>query len=279
MPFLFYRFLIAVLILTPYALIYKRAEIWKLLRNRLTWMIGISEVCGLTVQYFGQETVPAGLAALLSLLFILIVPFISPFLLDEKLTKTHLIAMIIAFTGVFLISSEGNLSNLKFDSLIGVLLLIGAAFAYAFYIMFSAMLNKNDKEADAFALFYLVMMIITGFTALNTMIFDKFQRIPTPAYKWLLGLAIFSTIIAFLFYFLAVREISANVASVLLPLQALVPFIIDYFYVGRRYSGWVISGALLIVLAMVLVVGEPFYLQFRMRNQIKVRMEEPITGN
>ena len=123
MPFLFYRFLIAVLILSPYALLFKREAIWKLLRNKLTWIIALSESTGLTVQYFGQEKgVPAGLAALLSLLFILIVPFISPFITNEKLTKTHFIAMLVAFIGVFLISSEGDVNNLKFDSLVGVFL-------------------------------------------------------------------------------------------------------------------------------------------------------------
>ena len=123
-PFLFFRFGLATISLIPFVIIFRSSEFLELIKNKWTWIIGFSEAMGLTLQYLGQERdIAAGLAALLSLSFIVIVPFISPFILHEKLEKNHLIAMSVAFIGVILISSEGNMNNLTGSSILGILFL------------------------------------------------------------------------------------------------------------------------------------------------------------
>jgi drug/metabolite transporter (DMT)-like permease len=82
-PFLFYRFGLATIALTPLVILFRFSEFLELIRNKRTWVIGISEASGLILQYLGQDRdATAGLAALLSLSFIVIVPFISPFMTE-----------------------------------------------------------------------------------------------------------------------------------------------------------------------------------------------------
>ncbi|MHA2112228.1 MAG: EamA family transporter [Candidatus Hodarchaeales archaeon] len=82
-PFLFYRFGLATIALTPLVILFRFSEFLELIRNKWTWVIGISEASGLILQYLGQDRdATAGLAALLSLSFIVIVPFISPFMTE-----------------------------------------------------------------------------------------------------------------------------------------------------------------------------------------------------
>lgn len=259
-PFLFYRFGLATLVLTPLIFLYRRSQFIDLIRNKWTWAIGISESTGLILQYLGQErNVPAGLAALLSLSFIVIVPFISPLILKERLEKNHLFAMSVAFTGVIFISSEGNVNNLMGSSAIGIILLLGAAVGYAFYIISTSRLTKIEKpDVDTFTLFYSILLIITLSSLSASLAFSEISTVPREGIQWIVLLTIFSTLIAFFAYFRALQEISANVASVLLPLQMLVPFTIDYFVLGRTYSLWVITGSILIVMAMVIVVIQPY---------------------
>ena len=230
------------------------------MRNKWIWIIGISESVGLILQYLGQELqVPAGLAALLSLSFIVIVPFISPFMLKAKLEKKHIIAMSIAFIGVILISSEGNMNNLTGSSILGIVLLLGAAVGYAFYITSTSRLTTIEKpDVDTFTLFYSVLLIISLSSLFATLTFSKLSSVPKEGIQWIVLLTIFSTLIAFLAYFRALQEISANVASVLLPLQVLVPFAIDFIILSRIYSIWVISGSMLIISAMLIVVIQPY---------------------
>ena len=263
LPYLAYRFLLATIILTPFVLINKRVEVTELLQNKWVWFIGLSETFGLTVQYLGQEQgVPSGLAALLSLLFLLIVPFLSVWILNESLELIHLIAVAIGLIGVLLISTEGTLSNLTGGSTLGVGLLLSAAFGYAVYITTTSRLTTIEKpDVDTFALFYIVLSIISVNTIIVTLIFDAFpsiQSIDNRAFLWLGLLTLFPTLVAFLAYFEALKEISANSASVLLLIQVIVPFIIDIVFLDRFYSLWVWFGSIIILVAMVIVVSIPY---------------------
>ncbi len=254
--FLAIRFILAVLIISPFILATRVKTIVGLLKNRWTWVIGFSETAGLSFQYIGQQYVPAGLAALLSLLFLLIVPFLSPFLLGERLRHIHLVAVVIGLVGVVFISTEGQLDNLFGGSIIGILFLLAAASGYALYIVTTSRLSTIEKPGiDTVALYYVVLVIISMTSTIVAFLLEPVPLVmPIEAWLWILGLVLFSTIVAFLAYFKALTVISANEASVLLLLQVLLPFSIDYLFLGRSYGLWVLSGSVLILLAIFIVV-------------------------
>jgi drug/metabolite transporter (DMT)-like permease len=167
--------------------------------------------------------------------------------------------MTVAFIGVIFISSEGNVNNIVGSSFAGIILLLGAAVGYAFYIISTSRLTTIEKpDVDTFTLFYSVLLIISISSLFTSLTFSEISTVPSEGLQWIVLLTIFSTLIAFLAYFRGAQEISANVMSVLLPLQMLVPFTIDFFILGRTYSLWVITGSFLVVLAMVIVVIQPY---------------------
>ena len=257
MPFLSYRFILASLILTPYVLI-KRHDIFPMFKLPLVWLVGLSESAGLILQYFGQEEqVPPGLASLLSLLFLLIVPFIAPIFLSEKFQPKHLIAVGIALIGVVLISSNGDIVGLFTGniSILGVVLLILAAVGYAFYIVFTSKLRTTDTSVDTFAIFYCVMVIIAISSGIASFISGGFPKPAPQLYLWLILLVIFSSLIAFVTYFEAMKTVSANIASVLLLTQVFVAFFIDLIFLKGHYSLWVLAGSFVILVAMVIAVS------------------------
>lgn len=262
--FLFFRFFLASLVATPYILIKKREQLKELFKSRLVWIIGLAEAAGLLFQYIGQEQgVPSGLAALLSLIFLLFVPFLSPLLLEEKIHPLHLLAIVLGAFGVSLIATEGQFSDIAMldASMIGgVILLVLAAFSYALYIVFTSRLTTIEKpDVDTYTLFYLVLVIVTIVSLPFAMISERLEVPQNPnLWLWLILLILFSTLLAFICYFEALKGISANSASVLLLLQILIPFFIDLVFQGRRYPLVVVAGVLFVVLAMIVVVIIPF---------------------
>ncbi len=261
--FLFLRFSIASLILTPFILKIKFNEIKALLRSKWVWFIGISESAGLLFQYLGQrEGVPAGLAALLSLIFLIFVPFLSPLILDDRINRYHVLAIVLGFIGVTVIASEGDISNLmdfESGSLLGIVLLILAALSYAFYIVTtSRQVTIENPKTDTTALFYIILVIISVVSFIMMILFET-PQLPSESigWLWISMLVIFSTIMAFFAYFVALKRISANSASVLLLLQALVPFTIDIAILKRVYSSVVIIGVVFVLLAMIIIVFIP----------------------
>ncbi|MHA2501943.1 MAG: DMT family transporter [Candidatus Kariarchaeaceae archaeon] len=258
-PYLAYRFLLAALLLTPYMLL-KKQQTLRLFRHPLVWMIGISESMGLIFQYLGQQQqVPAGLSALLSLLFLLIVPFLSPIILGEQLRGQHLLAVAVGLVGVVLIAADGDFLGLISGSIsiLGVVLLLLAAVGYAFYIVFTSKLRQTDESVDTFGLFYSVLVIVAVATLILTLLQSQLVPPPTSIYPWLILLVIFSTLIAFVAYFEAMKSVSANLASVLLLSQVLVAFILEFLFLSAEYSIWIYIGGGVIVVAMIIAVLTP----------------------
>ena len=258
LPYIFYRFFTTAVVLTPFVLLFKLNEVKVTVRYPLIWMIGISETVGILFQYFAISfyQVSAGFAALFSLLFVLLVPFLAFLILKEPIRLAHLVAVGIGLVGIVFVSSQGNLNNFFTTSTIGLLLLICTAFGFAFYLIFTAKLQRS-QDVDTFTLFYLVMVIICLLGGLAMFSFGAFVLPTTQAWIWILLITFISTIIAFFTYFYAQNQLNPNLVSILLLGQLLIPFTIDIAYVGRSYNIWVYSGIGIIVLSMLVAILVP----------------------
>ncbi|MFX1567247.1 MAG: DMT family transporter [Promethearchaeota archaeon] len=255
-PFLFYRFAISTIILTPIILIKKRDQVGLLFKNKLVWLIGIFEGIGLILQYLGQELqIPAGLATLLTITYALMVPFFSWILLKQKLKLYHLIAVIMSLIGIFLIISEGSLTFLSTSSfsLIGIIILIFSAIFLGLYITFTSYIQKlHDNNLDSFSLFYVTLVIISVFSIFTMIIKNEYIIPSQDTWIWIFLLVFFCTIIAFYMYFKSMKILSANQVSLLLLLQVIVPFALDIFLFGRNYNLWVLIGSIVLFISVFL---------------------------
>ncbi|MHA1992229.1 MAG: DMT family transporter, partial [Candidatus Hodarchaeales archaeon] len=208
LSFLGFRFLLALLIFTPYILLKKLNPLINLVRNKWVWVIGLSESSGLIFQYYGQN--------------------------EEQIKKYHIYGIILGLIGVILVTSEGRIENLTSGSILGAILLLTAAFSYAIYIVATSRVTTIEinsyaiyivatsrvttieiNDVDVFSLFYAVMIIITltslGIGGLN----GELTVPPMESWIWIVLLVIFSTLIAFLAYFKALKTVPANTASIL----------------------------------------------------------------
>ena len=258
LPYLFYRFFVATIILTPFALLFKFDGLKTTIKFPLIWAIGISEAIGLLFQYFAISFfhVSAGFAALFSLLFVLLVPFLSLALLKEQLQPLHLLAVGIGLVGVIFVSTKGNFINFFIADTLGILFLIVTAFAFAFYLVFTAKLQQTH-DVDTFALFYLVILIISLTTGITMFVFGSFVLPTLSAWFWIVSVVVISTIISFFAYFYAQERLNQNLVSVLLLGQLIIPFTIDFFYLNRNYNILVYIGLVIITLSMIVAAISP----------------------
>jgi drug/metabolite transporter (DMT)-like permease len=255
LPFLAMRFILATTALLPWVTVFKRKEVIELLTKKLVWIIGLSEAAGLIFQYFGQNYVFAGLAALLSLLFLIFVPFLDRAILKERIRIVNLIAALLGFIGAGFIAFDGKWNNFNASSAMGTILLLLAALSYGLYITTTSKLTKYvKKDVDTFSLFFNVLLIISLTTTIGTVASGKSLAIDRNAWIWLIGLVVFSTLIAFFAYFEALKVISAGTAAIILLLQILVPFFIDLVILRRSYSLWMWAGVLIILVAMIMAI-------------------------
>lgn len=249
-PFLFYRFAISAIILTPIIIVKKRNQIINLFKNKFIWLLGTFETLGLIFQYLGQELqIPAGLATLIALMYAILVPFISWAVLKHKIKLYHIIAVIVSLLGIFLIVSNGTLDLFGNGSLsiLGIIILIISALFYGLYITYTSYIQTSYKDTlDSVSIFYVVLVIIALFSTINMIFTGSFVIPKLETWIWLICLIFISTIIAFYMYFLSMRTLSANQVSLLLLLQVIVPFAIEIFIYGRFYNLYVTLGIIIL---------------------------------
>jgi Permeases of the drug/metabolite transporter (DMT) superfamily len=113
------------------------------------------------------QLLPAQVAQPLNMIWPIILVFLSVPLLGQKIGFKSYIALFISFTGVYIISSQGNLFGHFHSDIRGVLLATGSSVFWAFYFI----LNVRDKREETTKLFmnflfgtiYLVVALaITG---------------------------------------------------------------------------------------------------------------------
>ena len=113
------------------------------------------------------QLLPAQVAQPLNMIWPIILVFLSVPVLKQKIETKSFIALLISFTGVYIISSQGRLFKPGHSDLTGVLLATGSSIFWAVYFI----LNVKDKKDEgiklllnfAFGSIYLIaIMIITG---------------------------------------------------------------------------------------------------------------------
>jgi drug/metabolite transporter (DMT)-like permease len=95
------------------------------------------------------KLLPAQVAQPLNMIWPIILVFLSVPILGQKIARKSFAALFISFTGVYLISSQGNPFHFGGSDLTGVCLATGSSVFWAFYFI----LNVRDKRDEAVKLF------------------------------------------------------------------------------------------------------------------------------
>lgn len=118
------------------------------------------------------QLLPAQIAQPLNMIWPIILVFLSVPILRQKISSKSFLALFISFTGVYIISSQGKLFDLRGVNIVGILLATGSSVFWAFYFI----LNVRDGRDEAVKLFLnffwgtiymLTVMISTGFRPVN----------------------------------------------------------------------------------------------------------------
>jgi drug/metabolite transporter (DMT)-like permease len=153
------------------------------------------------------------------------------------------VAILISFSGVMIISTEGNLVNFKLTDPLGVALATGSSIPWALYWIY----NIKDKQDE-------VVRLLLNFTFASVYAFILMLsagELKAPSLYGVLGVTyvgLFEMGITFLIWVKALK-LAQNTASVT-SLIYLVPFlslIVIYFVLGEKILPSTIVGAVFIV--------------------------------
>jgi drug/metabolite transporter (DMT)-like permease len=97
-----------------------------------------------TVLLKAYDRLPAQEAGTLNYIWPLVLVLLSIPLLRQKISPVSILAILISFSGIVVISTHGNITGLTFSDPTGVLLAVGSALFWALYWIFSL---KDPRDA------------------------------------------------------------------------------------------------------------------------------------
>ncbi len=256
----FWRWLIALLILFPFAIRTTWQERSLVTKHwRFLWVQGALGVAGFnTLVYLGLQTTGTINAVVVNSTIPVIIVFISYLVYGERISLRQGLGGIISFLGVVWIISRGaptDLFGLHANS--GDLWVLAAAVTWAGYSVF-----LRHYPEGLHPLVFLLSIMVTGLVCL------------APFYAWehwggrtiqfdgatvasVLYVALFASVLAFICWNRAVRWVGANRAGIFVHLMPVFATILAILFLDERLQSYHLLGIIAVALGILLTTWAP----------------------
>ncbi len=196
-----------------------------------------------TVLFKAYSILPAQQAQPLNFVWPLTLVLLSIPILKQKIKRRDILAILISFAGVLVISTKGHILSFKLTDPLGVALATGSSIPWALYWIYNIK-NKRDEVLTLFlnftwaSVYVLALILVTG-------------ELQTLSFRGILGVTyvgLFEMGITFLLWLKALKrsQTTAHVAG-LIYLVPFVSLIVIHFVLGETILPSTIAGAVLIV--------------------------------
>jgi drug/metabolite transporter (DMT)-like permease len=201
-----------------------------------------------TVLFKAYSILPAQEAQPLNFVWPLMLVLLSVPILKQRIHRRDIVAILISFFGVLIISTEGHVLSFRLSDPLGVALATGSSIPWALYWIY----NLKDKRDE-------VVRLFLNFTFASVYVFVlmlSVGQLETPSLKGALGVTyvgLFEMGITFLIWLKALK-LAENTASVtsLIYLVPFLSFIVIYFVLGETILPSTMVGAVFIVGGIIL---------------------------
>jgi drug/metabolite transporter (DMT)-like permease len=200
------------------------------------------------VLFKAYDLLPAQQAQPLNYLWPIMLVLLSAPLLKQKISPKSIIAIFISFTGAFIISTQGRLSNFKPTDPFGVTLALGSSIIWALYWIY----NIKQKQ-DAVLTLFLNFCFGTIYMLIIFSLLFKFQPVTLPAICGSIYVGIFEMGITFIVWLKALKLSSktAHVAN-LIYLAPFISLIFIALVLKENIHPSTIAGLTLIIIGIII---------------------------
>ncbi|MBI2354842.1 MAG: DMT family transporter [Deltaproteobacteria bacterium] len=241
----FWRWAGALLILLPFTWPHARAQ-WPLLRRNwkslaLFGFLGVS--CFNTFIYIALQTTTATNAVLINSIIPIAIVALSWLFGGIRVTRLQAVGMVISFAGVITIICRADpalLLALRVNS--GDLWVLLAVFSWALYTFL-----LRQRPAGLHPLSFLTAIVVLGLLGLAPLYaweLGQGVRMSTGPATWasLFYVAVFPSVLAFIFWNQAVAQVGANRAGLFLHLMPVFGTILSILFLGESFHLFQLAG-------------------------------------
>ena len=181
-----------------------------------------------------------------------IVIFVSPIFLKEKLTLKKVLAVMCAMIGLVLIVRTGQ-SSTNINLTQGIINAFLAACLYASVIILNKFIKNVDDYTKTFIQLFMASMVLLPWVIFrNNILFDS-----TKSIILILILGIAHTGIAYCLYFSAMKDLKAQSIAILGYIDPVSSVVFSIFLLKEPFSIYQLIGGVIILLSAVIAERNP----------------------
>ncbi len=195
------------------------------------------------ILFKAYSTLPAQVAQPINMTWPIVLTVISVPLLGHRVTVRNMAALMISFSGVIIISSQGGGADFTPGQIPAILLCLGSAFVWSFFWI----LNVRDKRDEVVKLFLnfgfaLIFLVITS------LLTNRSFPPGLQAWLWAVYAGIFEMGLAFIFWLKALQLTeSTGKISNLIYISPFISLFFVHYFAGEPIYMTTIYGLILIV--------------------------------
>lgn len=247
---LFYRFLIAALSIG--VILICRKESFRIKRSEIPVLVilGVLYACSALFLFWSYSFLSSGIATTIHFLYPVFVTLLMIFIFHEKNSKWTFFAILLAFSGVALLSTGDGKGSF---SIIGISIAAFSGLCYALYIIG---VNKSSiKEMKGLRLTFYVLTFGSILFLILAQLKGTFQFISTGNELFnICMLAIIPTVVSNLTLVNAVKYIGSTLTSVLGAMEPVTAVCVGVFIFGEPFTFNLASGIILIIIAVSIII-------------------------
>lgn len=194
------------------------------------------------------DLLPAQQAQPLNYTWAITLSLLSVPLLGHRLRLMEILAVLVSYVGVLVISTQGELLSLKFENPLGVALALGSTVIWAFYWI----VNTKDKRDPVLGLFlnFLCSLPLIGIYLLIT---EGFRSIGLAGVLGSAYVGTFEMGIAFISWLLAMKltQSTARIANLIF-ISPFLSLVLIHFIVGEQIMISSVVGLIFIVAGLLI---------------------------
>ena len=230
-------------------------------RDFRTWLplllLGLTNIA---IPFFliswGEQSIDSAVASVLDATVPLFTILIAHYLLhDDKITLSKVMGLFIGFAGVVVLMSK-DLFHASTSSLLGQAAVILAS---VFYAVSSVYVRKTTEDTPGIMRSAVPLISASAVMWFSTFLFEGPVQLPQLGITWvaLLWLGIFGSGLAFVMAYYLIHEIGPTRTTMVTYLFPLGGVILGVTFLNEELTWQLITGAVLIVLSLVVANWEP----------------------
>lgn len=205
--------------------------------------------------FWGLKYISAGLERVILFTYPAMVVLLSAWLYKVKVLKHQLGALFLTYTGVGIAYAAdirfGDFAQTSF----GVLLILGCAFTYSFYVIWGARVIPRVGSAwfTSFAMICATIVVSLHFLISNKQSFAQVFYFPAKVWWYFIIMAIFSTVIPTLLIASGLKRIGSSNVAIISSTGPLATIFLAWFFLDESFgvlqligTGFVIAGVLIV---------------------------------